>query len=445
MGPNGMMRNSMGPNGPGMNMGGMPRTSGHPGMMQGPGNGMMPGMQGNMMGGGHPGMQHGMGNRPPPPEYGMSAQGQNMPYMMGQMGMGPGPGPGNNMRMPGPGRNTGMQQIPPSGPMMRHQNPLGDKMRMPNQMSNNMNMNPMMMGGMNMNPGMKQGMNNMNMIGGPGGMSGHPSMIGANGNSMSGPPGQGWQGQPNPGQGPPNMPNPTSMSQGQTLSSSSMNRQSPGVMPGPNSAGENPQMPPAMNPRLQNMSNMPPNIPIEGQRGSPGLAQGEGQGGPGMMARHNMRNGGPGPGSGPPNFQGNMPNQMNQQMSMSNVRMQMGGGMPGMGPGQRPMGPGMTPGQHVMPPGQQMPGMAGNNHGMSPGHPSQHQVPGGPGQQRMPVMSPNNHGMSPGHPSQHQVPGAPGQQRMPGPPAGGQQGQQQTMNMHAHSPLNTVPQSPHMV
>ena len=147
-------------------------------------------------------------------------------------------------------------------------------MRMPNQMSNNMNMNPMMMGGMNMNPGMKQGMNMMGP-GGPGGMSGHPGgMIGANGNSMSGPPGQGWQGQPNPGQGPPNMPNPTSMSQGQTLSSSSMNRQSPGVMPGPNSAGENPQMPPAMNPRLQNMSNMPPNIPIEGQRGSPGLAQG---------------------------------------------------------------------------------------------------------------------------------------------------------------------------
>ena len=91
-------------------------------------------------------------------------------------------------------------------------------------------------------------------------MSGHPSMIGANGNSMSGPPGQGWQGQPNAGQGPPNMPNPTSMSQGQTLSSSSMNRQSPGVMPGPNSAGENPQMPPGMNPRLQNMGNMPPNI-----------------------------------------------------------------------------------------------------------------------------------------------------------------------------------------
>ena len=75
MGPNGMMmRNSMGPNGPGMNMGGMPRTSGHPGMMQGPGNGMMPGMQGNMMAGGHPGLQHGMGNRPPPPEYGMSGQ-----------------------------------------------------------------------------------------------------------------------------------------------------------------------------------------------------------------------------------------------------------------------------------------------------------------------------------------------------------------------------------
>ena len=41
-----------------------------------------------------------------------------MPYMMSQMGMGPGP----NMRMPGPPvRNPGMQQIPPSGPMMRHQ------------------------------------------------------------------------------------------------------------------------------------------------------------------------------------------------------------------------------------------------------------------------------------------------------------------------------------
>ena len=34
--------------------------------------------------------------------------------MSGQMG------PGNNMRMPGP-RNAGMQQIPPSGPMMRAQ------------------------------------------------------------------------------------------------------------------------------------------------------------------------------------------------------------------------------------------------------------------------------------------------------------------------------------
>ena len=81
MGPNGMMmRNSMGPNGPGMGMGGMPRTSGHPAMMQGPGNGMMHGM--NMMGPGHPShpaMQHGMannmgGNRPPPPEYNMSQQ-----------------------------------------------------------------------------------------------------------------------------------------------------------------------------------------------------------------------------------------------------------------------------------------------------------------------------------------------------------------------------------
>merc|ERR1719203_2096592 len=88
-----------------------------------------------------------------------------------------------------------------------------------------------------------------------------------------------------------------------------------------------------------------------------------------------------------------------------------------------------------------MPVMSQPNHGMSRGHSSQHQVPGGgPGQQRMP-----GHGMSPGHPSQHQVPGGPGQQRMPGPPASQQQGQQQTMNMHANSPLNTVPQSPHMV
>ena len=40
-----------------------------------------------------------------------------MPYMMGgQM-----TGPGNNMRLPGPPRNAGMQQIPPSGPMMRAQ------------------------------------------------------------------------------------------------------------------------------------------------------------------------------------------------------------------------------------------------------------------------------------------------------------------------------------
>ena len=47
-----------------------------------------------------------------------------MPYGMmggpGQMGMNS--GPGNNMRMPGPQRgNPGMQQIPPSGPMMRAQ------------------------------------------------------------------------------------------------------------------------------------------------------------------------------------------------------------------------------------------------------------------------------------------------------------------------------------
>ena len=38
--------------------------------------------------------------------------------MGGQMGLGSGP---NNMRMAGPPRNAGMQQIPPSGPMMRAQ------------------------------------------------------------------------------------------------------------------------------------------------------------------------------------------------------------------------------------------------------------------------------------------------------------------------------------
>ena len=141
MGPNGMMMRNM-------PMGGMPRTSGHP-MMQGPGNGMMHGM--NMMGPGHPGnhpnMSHGMpGNRPPPPEYHSQQvavrnevtelkyfddqylQGgqNNMPYMMGgQMGMGSGP---NNMRMTGPPRNAGMQQIPPSGPMMRAQ--VGHRVKM---------------------------------------------------------------------------------------------------------------------------------------------------------------------------------------------------------------------------------------------------------------------------------------------------------------------------
>ena len=40
-----------------------------------------------------------------------------MPYGM----MGSQMGPGSNMRLPGPQRNTGMQQIPPSGPMMRAQ------------------------------------------------------------------------------------------------------------------------------------------------------------------------------------------------------------------------------------------------------------------------------------------------------------------------------------
>merc|ERR1719278_1942816 len=105
---------------------------------------MMPGTR-HMMGPGHPGMHQGMGNRPPPPEYSMSSQGQSMPYMMGQMGMGPGGpmrmpsgmgpggsmGPAGGMGPGGPGgqgsgpppRNPGIQQIPPSGPMMRHQTP----------------------------------------------------------------------------------------------------------------------------------------------------------------------------------------------------------------------------------------------------------------------------------------------------------------------------------
>merc|ERR1719319_1589218 len=148
-------------------------------------------MQGAMMQGhpamsGHPAMQQGMGNRPPPPEYGMSSQNQNMPFMMSQHGMHPGMNP--NMRMPGgpggmmpgrgpgslPVRNPGMQQIPPSGPMMRQQNPLGDRMRQPGQMPSNMNPNMMaMMGGMK------------------------PGMVGANNGTMSrspNPMSQAWQG-----------------------------------------------------------------------------------------------------------------------------------------------------------------------------------------------------------------------------------------------------------
>merc|ERR1719481_1261446 len=121
------------------------------------------------MGPGHPALQHGINNRPPPPEYGMAPQVQQMPYMMSQMNMGPGGsmrmpggmGPGGPQGMQGPGvRNQGMQQIPPSGPMMRHQNPLGDRMKMSGQIPPNM----MMMGGMG-GPGMKQGPGMM----GPGG------------------------------------------------------------------------------------------------------------------------------------------------------------------------------------------------------------------------------------------------------------------------------------
>merc|ERR1719186_1775945 len=199
--PNGMMMRPGGPNG-------------QMGMMGGP-NGMM---QGAMMGGhpamsGHPAMQQGMGNRPPPPEYGMSSQNQNMPFMMSQHqmhGMNPNMrmpgGPGGMMPGRGPGgvqvRNPGMQQIPPSGPMMRQQNPLGDRMRQPGQMPSNMNPNMMaMMGGMK--PGMGSNMNNM----GPGSMMPgmrpgmnsmmNPGMVGANNGTMSRSPNplnQAWQG-----------------------------------------------------------------------------------------------------------------------------------------------------------------------------------------------------------------------------------------------------------
>merc|ERR550525_1729804 len=325
----------------------------------------------------------------------------------------------------------------------------------------------MMMGGMNMNPAMKQGpMNNMNMMG-----PRHPAMMqaGASNNPAGG--GQGWppggqggpqggpggpQGGPGPGMGHPHHrmspgrpsqqhppggpPNNSSMSQ-QTLSSP-MSRQSPSVMSGPNS-GDNPgpmQGPggpgpggpgPNMNPRLQNMGNMPQNIPIEGQRGSPGLPQGQGDGG-GMMGHRpgphppHMRNGGPGPGQqgpGAPNFPGNMPNQMSQQMSMNNVRM----GMPGMGPGQHPgMGPG--PGGGMMGPGGPGPGMGHPQHRMSPGHPSQHQGPGG-----QPPRLPQPPGPGPQQPQTMAMTGPGPGAASHGPPGG-----------HG-SPMNMVPASPHTV
>merc|ERR1719154_519743 len=184
-----------------------------------------------------------------------------------------------------------------------------------------------------------------------------------------------------------------SMSQGQTLSTSSMsmNRQSPGVLSGPNSAGESQPMP-GMNSRLQNMGNMPPNIPMENQRGSPGLPGPAGDQGAAMMGRHNVRN------SGPANFPGNMPNQMNPQMSMANVRMPMGG-MPGLGPGQRPMGPGMPSGQHNMPPGQ---------HGMPPGQQMHNMPPGHPGHPGQHNMPPGQHGTPPGQQMHNMPPGHPG-------------------------------------
>merc|ERR1719423_214940 len=136
-------------------------------MMTGPGGGMMPGMgmQGGMMQ--HPQMS--MSSRPPPPEYGMTSQPQNMPYMMNQMSMGQGPHMRGmvpaGMVPPGRGaqgnvRNPGMQQIPPSGPMMRHQPPMNERLRVPShpgQMSGGMNPGMMMMGSM------KQGMMGMQM------------------------------------------------------------------------------------------------------------------------------------------------------------------------------------------------------------------------------------------------------------------------------------------
>ena len=127
------------------------------------------------------------------------------------------------------------------------------------------NMNPaMMMGGMNMNPGMKgPGMNNMGpgMMGGPG----HPGMMsGANNN-----PGQ-WQQQSGQQQ---------QQTPGNTLTQPP-SRQSPGVMSGPSSGDSGPHSgpptPAGINPRLPNMpGTMPSNMPMEAQRGSPGLTPGK--------------------------------------------------------------------------------------------------------------------------------------------------------------------------
>ena len=85
----------------------------------------------------------------------------------------------------------------------------------------------------------------------------------------------------NPGPGP--GPNNSSMpQQPNPMSSAAMSRGSPGQGSGPGGGpgpGDNPAMagaaPPGLNPRLaQNMGNMPPNMPMEAQRGSPGLPPG---------------------------------------------------------------------------------------------------------------------------------------------------------------------------
>merc|ERR1719242_2301883 len=143
----------------------------------------------------------------------------------GRQGSGPAP------------RNPGMQQIPPSGPMMRHQTPIGERMKMPGQMPN---MGP------NMMP--------MRMMGGPGPGPGMNMNSGASNNSMP----QGWQGPGAPGMGG-QMP-PASQS-GPANAKASMQKQSPNS-PHPEGSGG----PAGGGGNMPNMSRMQAD-------GSPGMPQ----------------------------------------------------------------------------------------------------------------------------------------------------------------------------